>query len=244
MATTRGGYFVLDLYCGAGGASMGYSQAGMQILGVDIDPPDNYPFAVIQADVPEFLNKTADLLVDCFSLIHASPPCQAFSTLKAVHKDVFHPDLIEVTRNFLEFSGVPFVIENVPNAPLINPIMLCGTMFGLRLFRHRLFEFGNINNAHILTPPHIPHSQLGLKAPKTSREPDYSKGEVHSIYGHFSGVQKAKIAMGIPWMTRNQLSQAIPPAYTKYIADYLINSNIIQPVTLPDYVKAFNFVHS
>lgn len=206
---------------------MGYSLAGFDVIGIDIAPPKNYPFKAIQHDVPTWLYYNWEMAADTFDLIHASPPCQAFSSLKSVHKDIDHPDLIQVTRQFLHRSLTPYVIENVPRAPLVNPIMLCGTMFGLRLFRHRMFEIGNVGNAHVMTPVHQSHRSMGLTAPKTSREPDYNKGEVHSIYGHFSGVERARIAMGVPWMTRDQMSQAIPPAYTKFIGDYLVSCGLV-----------------
>lgn len=131
---------LLDLFCGAGGAAMGYSQAGFtEIVGVDIEPQPNYPFDMYVADAIYYA--TTDNL-QRFDLIHASPPCQRFSTLayRNGNGDDW-PDLIPPTRKLLKESGVPYVIENVEGAPLVDPVMLCGTMFdGLRVLRHRLFE--------------------------------------------------------------------------------------------------------
>ena len=213
---------VLDAFCGAGGASYGYYLAGCDVLGVDIKAQKHYPFSMAQTDALDYLKNHMAWIRDNFYFIHSSPPCQHYSTLKALHKDIDYPDLVSKTRDLLDQIGLPYAIENVQGAPLQHPLMLCGTMFGLRLFRHRYFELGQDGQAiRIPAIPHSPHAQQGLHAPKTSREPDYSKGEVHSIYGHFSGVEQARQAMQIGWMTRNELAQAIPPAYTKYIMDCL-----------------------
>lgn len=213
---------VLDLFCGAGGAAMGYHRAGFEVIGVDIDPQPHYPFAYIQMDAIALLHEEMGWVRTNFDLIHASPPCQNYSVLKALHRDMTYPDLVDITRLYLDNTHLPYVIENVGGAPLHDPIRLCGTMFSLRLFRHRYFEIGcNRKKLTIPTPEHVPHRKQNLKAPKTSREPNYEDGEVHSIYGHFSGVETAREAMQIGWMTRDELAQAIPPAYTCYIAKQL-----------------------
>jgi len=210
---------LLDLFCGAGGAAMGYSQAGWEVMGIDIKRQGHYPFIYCEMDVMELLKTHKEWIRAHFDVIHASPPCQNYSVLKALHKDIDHPDLVTDVRTALQQIGLPYIIENVAGAPLINPIRLCGTMFNLRLFRHRYFEIGQKGNTiHIEQPEHTSHRKLGLKAPRTSREPVYADGEVHSIYGHFSGVQGAREAMGIDWMNRDEMAQAIPPAYTRYIA--------------------------
>lgn len=197
---------VLDLFCGAGGVSMGWHRAGHDVTGVDNKPQPNYPFKFIQADA-----LTVDL--SDYDVIFASPPCQAYSTLRAIHKDNDYPDLVAAIRARLQTTGMPYVIENVAGAPLEDAVMLCGTMFGLRLFRHRYFE----SNLQIGQPEHIAHSLQGLSAPRTSRVP--KNGEVWSIYGHFSGVAEGRAAMGIDWyMTQYETAQAIPPAYSEYIA--------------------------
>lgn len=217
---------VLDLFCGAGGCSMGYKLAGFAPSGIDIRNQPHYPFAFVQCEALGFLRVNANWIRDNFTIIHASPPCQFFSQLKSIHKDLAFHDLIAQTRDLLDDVGLPYIIENVPGAKtaLINPLMLCGTMFGLKLFRHRLFEIGHAGKKLIvLTPQHTSHKQLGLHAAKTSKAPDYEKGEVHSIYGHFSGSKQAGIVMGTTWMTRNEMSQAIPPLYTAHIGLQLLN---------------------
>jgi DNA (cytosine-5)-methyltransferase 1 len=206
---------VLDLFCGAGGISMGWHQAGFEVEGVDINPQPNYPFKFYQADALTFP-------LDGYDVIVASPPCQAYSTTKSLH-GVSHPELLEPTRALLRSTGKPYVIENVVGAPLISPIMLCGTMFGLRLFRHRLFE----SNILLFSPGHIPHSKQGLKAPPRGNViPDEDNGEVWSIYGHMGGREGALKAMGIDWhMTQHETAQAIPPSYSKFIAEQIMSSS-------------------
>ena len=138
---------LLDLFCCAGGAAKGYNQAGFDIVGVDITPQPNYPFPFVQADAlqldPKFLLS--------FDAVHASPPCQSYSVLaKRTGNGSSWPRLIEPVREMLVQSGLPYVIENVVGAPLLNPIQLCGTMFpGLRVLRHRLFEV----NVEVVPPP-------------------------------------------------------------------------------------------
>lgn len=202
---------------------MGYSQAGCTVWGVDIDPQPHYPFTFLQTDAIELLQRDMGWVRDNFNMIHASPPCQHYSVLRAIHKDIDYPDLVGVVRALLDQSHLPYIIENVAGAPLNYPIMLCGTMFGKKLFRHRYFEIGR--SGHKINIPileHVSHVKQGLKAPKTSRAPDYSKGEVHSVYGHFSGVEAAREEMGIDWMNRDEMAQAIPPYYTRYIAEQLL----------------------
>lgn len=205
---------LLDLYCGAGGCSVGYHRAGFEVVGVDNRPQKNYPLEFHEADALTFP-------LDGFDVIHASPPCQRFSKASNIHgnpKDR-HPDLMDWTRLRLLTTGKPFVIENVPGAPLDNPIMLCGTMFnGLRVYRHRLFE------CHGFEPPAAP------RPCNHSHRMGKSKGEYHTLdkspfitcVGHNFEAKSGRIAMGIDWMTRDELSQAIPPAYTEWIGRQLI----------------------
>lgn len=142
---------ILDLFCCAGGVAMGYSQAGFEIVGVDIDPQPRFPFEFIQADA-----LTLDMkFIKSFDAIHASPPCQSYSDLAKRNGNAHEwPRLVEPVREMLIKSGKPYVIENVEGAPLLNPVILCGTMFkGLRVLRHRLFEA----NFQIIAPPHGKH---------------------------------------------------------------------------------------
>ena len=129
---------LLDLFCGAGGAAMGYHRAGFDdITGVDIKPMPRYPFKFIQGDALEYLAAHGAE----YDVIHASPPCQAYSIMQhANHMRKDHPDLVDSVRDALKQTGKPWIIENVPGAPLIDPILLCGLSFGLRVIRHRLFE--------------------------------------------------------------------------------------------------------
>lgn len=197
---------LLDLFCGAGGAAMGYHRAGFEVVGVDIAPQPHYPFAFIQADALMWW-------IGGFDAIHASPPCQAYSW-SARRWNVERADLLDDTRERLRMAGVPFVIENVPGAPLLEPAVLCGRMFGLPLIRHRLFE----TNWQLWPLPGHPR-HVGL----------IGKGQAVTVAGHGgdnvrgNGGRAAKrAAMGIDWMTDVELNEAIPPAYTEWIGRQLI----------------------
>ena len=197
---------LLDLFCSAGGAAMGYSRAGFEVVGVDINPQPHYPFEFHQADALTYP-------LDGFDVIHASPPCQAYSVTNNIWKRAdTYPDLVEPTRGRLESSGRPWVIENVPGAPLNDPIVLCGEMFQLRVIRHRLFETRDL----LLAPLHMKHTARAAygRIPKD--------GEHYTISGHFGDLPGAQKAMGIDWMTREELAQAIPPAYTEWIGRQLM----------------------
>jgi DNA (cytosine-5)-methyltransferase 1 len=146
---------LLDLFCGAGGSAVGYSRAGFtEILGIDNRPQKRYPFAFRQADALEFL---AGVKPGEFDLIHASPPCQAYTRARVLHARQ-HPDLVEATRTALQRTGCPYVIENVVGAPLLYPVVLCGLMFGLKVFRYRLFE----TDGWLLSPPHLDHGDCRI----------------------------------------------------------------------------------
>lgn len=200
---------VLDLFSCAGGAGVGYHRAGFEVVGVDIEPQPRYPFEHYVADAIEFCREHGDE----FDAIHASPPCQLYSNAQKI-RGYDHPDLVGPTRDVLMATGKPWVIENVVGAPLIDPIMLCGAMFpGLRVYRHRLFEL----SFAIDVPDHPEHT---VPLTKMGRKP--KDGEYMHVVGNFSGVQQAREAMGIDWMVRDELREAIPPAYTEYIGKYLI----------------------
>lgn len=140
---------LLDLFCGAGGAAMGYHLAGFDVVGCDINPQPNYPFPFHQYDALAAIVEQGHR----FDFIHASPPCQSYTPLNAYNHHEY-PDLIAVTRELLVASGKPWIIENVPQAPLIDPVTLCGPMFGLKLYRHRLFE-ASFRSAAPAEPPHL-----------------------------------------------------------------------------------------
>lgn len=200
---------LLDLCCKAGGASMGYHNAGFEVVGVDIEPQRHYPFEFHQGDALTYLAEHGHE----FDALAGSPPCQAWTLAQRIQGRT-HPDLIEPMRRLFQESGLPYVIENVEGAPLLNPIMLCGAMFpGLGTYRHRLFE----SNIPIQVPAHPEH-----KVPTTKMGRTPKPGEFMHVVGNFSGVAQAKAAMGIGWMVRDELREAIPPAYTEFIGRQLL----------------------
>lgn len=210
---------LLDLFCCEGGASMGYARAGFDVVGVDIEERRRrgYPFEFHQGDALEFVKDHGHE----FDVIAASPPCQRFSVAASIHDNAHtHPDLVEPTRAALIATGKPYVIENVPTAPLLNPVMLCGWAMGLRhIKRHRNFE----SNVWLMSP--------GCACPD---------GDTVSVFGH-SGEDRRKSSiatgrnrahvplaevkemMGVEWMKdREAVSESIPPAYTEYLGWQLI----------------------
>jgi DNA (cytosine-5)-methyltransferase 1 len=202
---------------------MGYSRAGFEIVGVDIEPQPNYPFQFVQADAMR-LPKT---FFASFDAIHASPPCQSYSDLAKRNGNADEwPRLIDPVRNLLTRSGLPYVIENVEGAPLRNPTVLCGTMFpGLRVLRHRLFE----TNFQVLAPPHGKHP---LCHTLDKRKAHYGKTDDMRDFVSVNGggncsVAAARDAMGIEWMIKDELNEAIPPAYTEFIGKQLIRHIIV-----------------
>lgn len=207
---------LLDLFCGAGGASMGYSRAGFEVVGVDIKPQPRYPFEFHQADAMEFP-------LDQFSAIHASPPCQAYSTLSALTNNKYPQLVAPIRKRLVSYGiyGVPFVIENVEGAPLKAPVTLCGTMFpGLRVIRHRLFE----SNVALVAPAHPKHP---LVYTRDRRKAHFGRLDQDTAFVQVTGggncsVANAREAMGIDWMTKNELNEAIPPAYTEFIGEALM----------------------
>jgi len=202
---------MLDLFSGAGGAGMGYHRAGFEVVGVDINPQLNYPFEFHQADALKYLLEHHDE----FDAFHASPPCQAFTMAQRIQGRT-HPDYVTATRAAFMLIGKPWVIENVQGSPLRNPVMLCGVSFpGLRTYRHRLFE----SSLAINVPAHPDHIYATTKMGRRL-EP----GHFMHVVGNFSGAQDGRDAMGIQWMTRDELSEAIPPAYTEHIGAQLIEA--------------------
>lgn len=215
---------LLDLFCCEGGAAVGYARAGWEVVGVDIAKQPRYPFEFHQADALEFP-------FDGFDAIHASPPCQAYSITKHTH-GVEHPDLIGSTRARLVASGLPYVIENVPGAPLLNPVCYCGANMGritvdddgtlLVLKRHRLFE----SNIALLVP------WCGCAYMKSrgyriagaygggSRDKTYAR-EVRKG-GYTPSKQRQAELIGCGHMTLHGLAQAVPPAYTEHIGRQLL----------------------
>lgn len=203
---------LLDLFCGAGGASWGYHLAGFEVVGVDHLPQPHYPLTFVQADALTYP-------LDGFDLVHASPPCQRWSTYgrrpEVGDRQPSHPDLLTPTRARLQAHGVPYILENVPGAPLLDPIQLCGSSFGLDVRRHRLFESSlplvGLPCDHAWQTPRFP--------PAGNRTRPRCTVEV-GVYRILLSVQQA--AMGIPWMQKHELSQAVPPAYTEFLGRQLL----------------------
>jgi DNA (cytosine-5)-methyltransferase 1 len=202
---------------------MGYHRAGFDVVGVDVVPQPRYPFAFMRFDALELLAMPS--LAGVVNVIHASPPCQAFTIAQRINgRD--HPDLLGPTRDALEMTGVPYVIENVPRAPMRADVMLCGSMFGLDVQRHRLFE------------SNVP---LGSQPTSCNHVWTTRTGRPVGVYGH-TGISRTfdptrrgsgnhgwsvadwRQAMGIDWTTRDELAQAIPPAYTEHVGRQLLEA--------------------
>ena len=198
---------------------MGYARAGFEVVGVDHVRQPRYPFAFVQGDA-----LAPPVRLDAFDAIHASPPCQVHTALRGMwNARNDHVDLVPATRALLRASGLPGIIENVPGAPLIDPVILCGTMFGLgsgdaELWRHRMFEIHG--GAWALTPPH----QHRARARVIGVYGDHARDRRRLISTEYFTSEQRHAAMGIDWMRMRELSQAIPPAYTEYIGKALIGA--------------------
>jgi DNA (cytosine-5)-methyltransferase 1 len=208
---------LLDLFCCQGGASAGYTAAGFEVFGVDIDPQPRYPFPFGQwhalAVLDELVNNGGELVLHGrFDAVHASPPCQAHSNAQKIQGRA-HPELIEPVRELLQQSGLPYVIENVRGAPLRDPVELCGAMFGLHTYRHRLFE----SNVPLAAPLHPRHLAPTVKMGRPVREGDW----YHAV-GNFSNVGYVRRDLGTPWMNRDGLRESIPPVYAEHIGRQLL----------------------
>ncbi len=209
---------LLDLFAGAGGSAAGYVRAGFEVHGVDHRPQPRYLLSgassFTQADALDFLAAHGRE----FDVIHASPPCQAYTVGRKIHDSGHrHPDLVARARDLLVATGRPWVIENVQGAPLGACAMLCGTMFGLRVFRHRFFE----SSVLLLSPSHHKHP----RGDNTGATDGYSTGKEGyvCVAGNNFEPRAGALAMGIDWMgNRRELAQAIPPAYTEFVGRQLL----------------------
>lgn len=212
---------ILDLFSCAGGMGMGYHRAGFEVVGVDIDPQPNYPFEFHQADALEFVREHGHK----FDAIHASPPCQSFLSLGAVNRALGrsydYPNLIGPTRELLQATGKPYVIENVQDARahLIAPVRICGTALGLPLRRHRLFE-SNIP----LVGLQCDHKRYTERRYWTSFRPngEHRLSTVVQVYGNGGNTHEWPAAMGIDWMTNREMAEAVPPAYAEHLGRQLL----------------------
>lgn len=203
------GLRILDAFCCQGGASVGYWLAGYDVVGVDLHPQPRYPFTFIQGDAVDFIRGHGHR----FDLIAGSPPCQRYSACQRIQGRE-HPDLIAPTRAAMQSTGRPWVIENVPDAAaeLRDPVMLCGTAFGLRTYRHRLFESGG--GLVLPRPDRCRHDRPVAKMGRP-RKP----GEMAHYVGNFSGVQEAREDLGVPWMSRDGIRECIPPVYARWVGE-------------------------
>lgn len=207
---------LLDLFCGAGGASMGYHRAGFEVVGVDINPQKNYPFEFHQADALTYP-------LDGFDVIHASPPCQKFSlaSVRHIKEGKVYPDCLTPIRERLKKSDAIWIIENVLGAPMDRKTVLCGLMFGLKVFRHRAFE----SNALIFHPLHPSHNGKRIGEGYFSVAGGSGRwkswGTIHRDISKGT-IKEWREAMGINWMTGTEIKEAIPPAYCEFIGRQLM----------------------
>jgi len=215
-------YRILDLFCGAGGCAVGYHRAftaagyDVEITGVDIAPQKHYPFRFIQGDAMTFP-------LDGYDFIHASPPCQGYSVTKVLHPTKEHPLLLEPTRLRLMTQSTPWIIENVSGAPMGQFVELCGTHFGLKVYRHRQFE-----SSHMLFSPcrctHPNYLLPGFVSICGHRVKGRATNRYHNQYPVYPS-SYGKEAMGIDWkMNRDELDQAIPPAYTEWLGRQILTA--------------------
>ena len=206
---------VLDLFCGAGGASAGYAAAAadlgvtVEVVGVDVLAQPRYPYEFIQGDALSVLDDVA--FVSSFDFVHASPPCQAYSHASQYRRNagVAYPDLVALTRSGLDVCGVPWVIENVPGSPLRKDLSLCGCYFDLELRRERWFET-SWNAFRMMRPHNHPHPVPCVVGSGTP-------GPVRAALGRNTGIAELRACMGIDWMNRRELSLSIPPAYSRFV---------------------------
>jgi DNA (cytosine-5)-methyltransferase 1 len=207
---------LLDLFCGAGGCSVGYHRAGFDVTGVDIEPHPDYPYQMIVADALDVLADPAHL--DRFDVIHASPPCQGYSTMTADHDA--HPRLIGPVRAAL--AGRLYVIENVAGARrhMVDPVQLCGSTFGLGVQRHRLFE----SSTFLMPQPCGPHpTPVGVYGQHPDARAYPRPGTGTSRGDKATSLAEGRAAMGIDWMGWADLTEAVPPAFTEYIGAQLLD---------------------
>jgi DNA (cytosine-5)-methyltransferase 1 len=208
---------LLDLFSGAGGAAVGYARAGFAITGVDLAPQPRYPFEFLQADALAWLDARVESVVRRFDVIHASPPCQRWTRAQnARGRADEHADLIAPLRVLLIATGLPYVIENVPEAPLRADLTLCGTSFGLRLRgfevrRHRIFE----SNVDLGPSPPCRHEVAAMPIFGHSENADFRRR-----FG-IVPLERRRAGLGCEWMSREELREAIPPAFTEWIGGVL-----------------------
>lgn len=202
---------LLDLFCGAGGAAVGYQRAGFDVVGVDIRPQLHYPFPFIQGDA---LRPPVDL--SAFDAIHASPPCQRWAEAGASRSiREGHPDLLTPSRAMLIATGLPYVIENIPTAPMPDGVLLCGATFGLPIVRHRRFE----------TYPALGLVPTLCRQRRFARSVDHGRSFISYARKSWEARWRAEVLPVVwPWMTLKESGEAIPPAYTEFIGGQLLEA--------------------
>lgn len=209
----------LDLFCGAGGTATGLKQAGFKtVTGVDIEAQPEYPFRALKENA---LNYSASFIRE-FDFVWASPPCQNYTWASghARNKGKQYPDLVKQTRELLEKAGVPFVIENVPQAPIRKDLLLCGEMFGLRVIRHRAFE---VSGFKVTQPKHPKHKPPIIIEGKKKKKSWYMQVAGHGGQSYSFKLKDWQKAMGITHIqNKKMLCEAVPPAYSKYIGEQFI----------------------
>ncbi len=231
---------LLDLFSGAGGAARGYADAGFEVIGVDINPQKHFPYTFFQANALDVLNMLLSdsglwqgYALDDFAVIHASPPCQEYSSTRHLRnataaRPIIREKLVSRVNLALRETGLPYVIENVPGSPMPDSITLCGSMFGLPIRRHRWFACSH----YLYAPGPCQHTDScinviggkirGYGSLRSQTLYHTAKGETRRREAYFRSSVGEK-AMGIDWMTRAELSEAIPPAYTAWIGRQLMD---------------------
>ena len=218
---------LLDLFCGAGGCSVGYHRAGFDVIGCDIAPSKRYPFTCWSDDAMVVLDRLScgkthrGFKQRDFAAIHASPPCQMFSTATFCRPGIKHQDLLRPTLAALQQFDCPWVVENVEFSPTGPAIVLCGLMFGLKVFRHRRFA----SNVFLWSPEHRSHRghRIGVNGMVCIAGHGSASSEIRKRTPADHRDKAAwQRASGIDWMTRDELSQALPPAYTEFLGRQLL----------------------
>lgn len=227
---------LLDTYCGSGGAAQGYADAGFRVIGVDLDPKPlrHYPFPYLCADALETLGRLTagehlqfsdgnSYGLEDIAAIHASPPCQYYSRLRYLPwlRDRVYWRSIPPTRAALQATGQPYIIENVADAvwDMETPFIICGQALGLSLYRHRAFETSGLG---LFQPGHLRHTAVIEAGSASLGKRHHGLNGWNGVAGHQSGIERHRSIMGIDWMTGAELSQAVPPAYTRFIGTQLL----------------------
>lgn len=208
---------LLDLFCGAGGAAKGYHEAGFDVVGVDLEPQPDYPYPMHEGDALAFVAEHGR----DFDAIHASPPCQGYSTITA--DQTRHPRMIPATRSALVATGRPYVIENVEGARLHmdNAVLVCGSSFDMEIRRHRYFE----SNVPLMSMPCAHGRQgrpIGVYGDHPQNDTEYRRPDGTRRGNKARSIEHAQEVMGMPWASWHGCTQAIPPAFTAFLGEQLL----------------------